>query len=67
MRLEIDVDVCTGHGRCYTRAPRIVEPDDEGFPVRLVPDGDLPAELLEDARLAASSCPEGAIKLVEAG
>lgn len=67
MRLEIDADVCTGHGRCYTRSPRIVEPDDEGFPVRLVPDGDLAAEFEEEARLAASSCPEGAITLVEAG
>lgn len=66
MRLEIDTAVCTGHGRCYTRAPKLIDADDEGFPV-LLADGPVPAELVEDARLAASSCPEGAIKLVEVG
>jgi ferredoxin len=67
MRLEIDTAVCTGHGRCYTRAPRLVEPDDEGFPVLLVTDGEVPGDLADEARVAASSCPEGAISLVEAG
>ena len=66
MRLQIDTAVCTGHGRCYTRAPKLIDADDEGFPV-LLTDGPVPAELVEDARLAASSCPEGAIKLVEVG
>ena len=65
MRLQIDTDVCTGHGRCYTRAASLVSSDDEGFPVLLV--ADVPDELGNDARLAASSCPEGAITLVEAG
>ena len=65
MRLEIDTAVCTGHGRCYTRAPKLIESDDEGFPILLT--SDIPAELVEDARVAASSCPEGAIKLAEAG
>ena len=65
MRLQIDTDVCTGHGRCYTRAPSLIDADDEGFPVLLV--DVVPAELVDDARLAASSCPEGAIKLVETG
>ena len=67
MRLEIDTAVCTGHGRCYTRAPLLIEPDDEGFPVLLVAEGTVPAERAEEARLAASSCPEGAIRVVEAG
>jgi ferredoxin len=67
MRLQIDGDVCTGHGRCYTRAPRLIEPDDEGFPVLLVADGQVPDGLVDEARVAASSCPEGAVTLVEAG
>ena len=66
MRLEIDTTVCTGHGRCYTRAPKLIEPDDEGFPVLLVDGGEVPAELAEDGRLAARSCPEGAITLAAA-
>jgi ferredoxin len=65
MRLEIDSAVCTGHGRCYTRAPELIESDDEGFPVLL--HTDVPADLAEGARLAASSCPEGAIRLTEVG
>ena len=64
MRLEIDSDVCTGHGRCYTFAPSLIDADDEGFPVLLV--ADVPADRVLDARVATSSCPEGAIKLVEA-
>lgn len=65
MRLEIASDVCTGHGRCYTRAPKLIDADDEGFPVLLVTD--VPAELAEDAQLAARSCPERAITLAEVG
>jgi ferredoxin len=67
MRLEIDTAVCTGHGRCYTRAPALVEPDDEGFPVLLHDGGAVDEGLVEAARTAAQSCPEGAITLVEAG
>lgn len=67
MQLEIDAAVCTGHGRCYTRAPKLIEPDDEGFPLLLLPDGQVPDELVEEARLAATSCPEGAIAFLQAG
>jgi ferredoxin len=67
MRLEIDTAVCTGHGRCYTRSPKLISPDDEGYPVLLHADGEVPADAQEDARLAARSCPEGAMRLLEAG
>jgi ferredoxin len=67
MRLEIDAAVCTGHGRCYTRAPSLVEPDDEGFPLLLPAGGAVTPEMMDHARAAAQSCPEGAIRLVEAG
>lgn len=67
MRLVIDAAVCTGHGRCYTRAPGLIGPDDEGYPVLLNPDGEVPADLVAEAQVAASSCPEGAVKLVEVG
>ena len=65
MRVSVDADVCTGHGRCYTRAPSLIEPDDEGFPVLLM--ADIPDELVKDAQLAASACPEGAVKLAGTG
>ena len=60
MRLTIDPDICTGHGRCYTLAPQVFDADDMGNGVLLI-DGDVPAELEDAARLAAANCPEGAI------
>ena len=31
MRLAVDADQCTGHGRCYSLAPQLLSPDDEGY------------------------------------
>jgi ferredoxin len=63
LRIEIS-DKCTGHGRCYVLSPELFEPDDEGYGVvtEKVVDGD---EQRASARLAAESCPEGAIALIE--
>ena len=38
MKLRIDAEACTGHGRCYVLAPEVFEPDDEGHSVGLVDD-----------------------------
>lgn len=63
MRVTIDSERCEGHGRCYSLAPDLFEPDEIGngvVVVELVPSG------LEDrARLAAHNCPEMAIDIVE--
>lgn len=64
MKLRIDADACTGHGRCYVLAPGVFEPDDEGHSVALF--DDIPAELLDQAQLAVANCPESAITIVEA-
>ena len=61
MKLHIDADACTGHGRCYVLAPEVFEPDDEGHSVGLV--DDIPDDLLDKARLAVANCPESAITL----
>ena len=45
MKLHIDADACTGHGRCYVLAPEVFEPDDEGHSVGLV--DEIPADLLD--------------------
>ena len=63
MKLHIDADACTGHGRCYVLAPEVFEPDDEGHSVGLV--DDIPDDLLDKARLAAANCPEFAIVVEE--
>jgi len=59
MKIRIDGDLCTGHGRCYALAPALFEADDEGFGV--VIDETVPADREADAKRAAASCPERAV------
>lgn len=61
MRVTIDVNACTGHGRCYVLAPDVFEPDDEGHSVAKF-DGDIPAELESQALKGQANCPESAIR-----
>jgi len=63
MRIRIDTDACTGHGRCYALSPEVFEPDDEGHGQPLF--DEVPDELLEKARLAVGNCPEQAITLLD--
>jgi ferredoxin len=63
MRIEIDSERCTGHGRCYTLAPELFDADDEGHG-RVLADA-VPAGLEDKARMAVQNCPEQAITLVE--
>ncbi len=63
MRLTIDADMCTGHGRCYTLAPQLLTYDDEGFVTQRGTTVDVPADKEAAARDAALSCPEGAITI----
>ena len=51
-----------GHNRCYALAPELFDVDDYGQAVVIV-DDEIPAELEEKARLAASNCPEYAITI----
>lgn len=64
MRIHLEADKCQGHNRCYALAPELFDVDDYGQSVLLV-EGEVPAELVEKARLAAANCPEFAIKIVE--
>ena len=64
MRLVIDDEKCEGHGRCYSIAKELFEPDDIGNGV-VIGDGVVPVELEHEARLAVENCPELAITIVE--
>ena len=66
MRVHLDSEKCQGHNRCYALAPELFDVDDLGQAVLLV-DGDVPDDLRDKARLAASNCPEFAIKILENG
>ncbi|HEX5586969.1 MAG TPA: ferredoxin [Acidimicrobiia bacterium] len=63
MKLQIDFEKCTGHGRCYSLAPEVFEPDDVGHSM-LVSD-EVPPELEHKARLGVENCPEQAISIVD--
>jgi ferredoxin len=64
MRIEVDADRCTGHGRCYTLAPAVFDADDEG---RCATTSlDVPPDREGDALLGARNCPERAITVIDA-
>ena len=65
MRLRVDGDVCTGHGRCYTVAPDLLTYDDEGFVSIRDESIAVAADQIKAAEDAAASCPEEAITLIE--
>ncbi len=61
MKLRIDADACTGHGRCYSLAPELFDADDYGHAVIL--QESVPDHLADQARLAVSNCPERALSV----
>lgn len=63
VRLRIDRDRCTGHGRCYDLAPDLIADDDEGYGQVVVEHPD--ESQLDTARRAVNSCPERAVLLDE--
>lgn len=64
MRVRIDQSTCQGHGRCYTIAPSVFEPDDLGQG-QVIGAGVVAPDDEELARRAVLNCPEGAITAEE--
>ena len=54
-RLRVNPITCDAHGVCAELLPEFITLDPWGYPV--VPRADLPADLVEHARLAAAACP----------
>lgn len=61
LKISIDADACMGHGRCYTLVHTLFDSDAAGRPVIVL--AEVPAELRQQALLAAASCPERAISV----
>lgn len=61
MRLVIDGERCTGHGRCYSLVPELFDSDEFGHGVVTVPE--VPAALEQAAATAVGNCPESCISL----
>jgi ferredoxin len=62
-RLSVDESRCTGHGRCYTAAPKLLSDDDEGFVTLRGSSMEITDDQLADAEEAVAACPEEAITL----
>ncbi len=63
MKLRVDLEKCTGHGRCYDLAPALFDEDEAGHCVLLHPE--VPVGLETQARAATENCPEEAILATE--
>lgn len=63
MQVTIDASKCLGNARCAAVAPEVFDVDDDGF--SLVLTAHPQASLAERVRLAARSCPTGAVSVVE--
>jgi ferredoxin len=63
VRIVLDTELCTGHGRCYSLAPELFDADDEGHSVVLA--SEVPEGQESQAWLAAQNCPERCISIEE--
>lgn len=64
MRIALDPNKCSGHGRCYILARQLLRDDERGYGI-VIGDGQVPPELFEVARKAVVACPERAVVLLE--
>lgn len=63
MRIRLDRETCTGHGRCYVLAPHVFDADADGYCLPLFER--IPEQLADQAKRAALNCPEDALTVVE--
>jgi len=61
MKLKVDMEACTGHGRCYELAPELFDEDEAGYCV--LKQATVPKDLEDAAWRAESNCPENAIHI----
>ena len=62
VKVQINSELCQGHGRCYDLAPDLFGADDEGYG-KVLGDGVVPPGAERQARLAESNCPERAVEV----
>jgi ferredoxin len=62
MRVEVDPNICEGHGQCNAVAPEVYDLDEGGY--CLIRNPELPAELEAQAEEGARACPVQAIKII---
>jgi ferredoxin len=63
MRVEVDLDKCTGHGICESIAEDVFEVQDDG--IVHIDEGDRPDSDRERMQQAVTQCPAAALRLVD--
>lgn len=63
MNVYVDTDLCAGFGICVGICPEVFELHDDGYATVLV--SEVPRELEDLVRRAASQCPAQAISITE--
>ena len=63
MRVEVDLDKCTGHGICESIAEDVFEVQDDGT-VR-IDDAERPESDRDRMQQAVTQCPAAALRLVD--
>lgn len=64
MRMKVDEELCTGHGRCAHFAPHVFRLDDDGYNLDRGGTVEIPAGEERNATMGMKSCPERAISIV---
>lgn len=66
MKVDVDLTICQGHGRCYLLVPEVFEPADDYGHARAYADVDVAdAALRTKVGNAIKSCPEYALSWKE--
>jgi ferredoxin len=63
MKVEVDLDKCTGHGICESIAEEVFEVQDDGSV--LIHDAERPESDRDRMRQAVTQCPAAALRLVD--
>lgn len=63
MRVEVDLDKCTGHGICESIAEDVFEVQDDG--IVLIRDSERPEVDRDRMRQAVTQCPAAALRLTD--
>ena len=64
MKVQINSELCQGHGRCYDLSPDLFGDDDDGYG-QVLGTGVVPPGQEREAQLAAANCPERAISILQ--
>lgn len=63
MKVEVDLDKCTGHGICESIAEEVFEVADDGFVV--IHDNERPENDRDRMQQAVTQCPVAALRLTD--